>query len=248
MLKSSSRRARRFAPVLLLPVLAMGVAACGGDGDDEAAANTTASTYEITVTNLTAGQPLTPPVAVTHAEKDQYFSVGSEAPEGIKEIAENGNLAPALEAWTNAIMGTETPIVPTGSPAAGMFPDTATFTIDSAEGDGYLSLASMLICTNDGFTGVQSLALPAAGEETSAMASAYDAGTENNTESLSDIVPPCQDLIGVTGADGTGESNPDLAEGGQIGSHPGISGSGDLTEDAHGFSDPVLEVTVKNLG
>ena len=243
----SWRRPRRLAPLLLVPALALGAVACGDD-DEDAEVNTAASTYEVTVTNVGGTQPLTPPVAVTHADQDQYFSVGAEAPEPIREIAENGNLEPALTQWTNAIMGSETPLVPDGSPANEMFPASATFTIDSAEGDGYLSLAAMLICTNDGFTGVQSLALPAAGEEATATAMAYDAGTENNTESLGDMVPPCQDLSGVTGAEGTGASNADLAEGGEIAAHPGIAGTADLTEEAHGFSGAIAEITVRNVG
>jgi hypothetical protein len=245
-LRLSRRTLRRALPVLAIPALALGVAACGDDDSD--GPNTAAASYEVTVTNVNATQSLTPPVAVTHAERDQYFSVGSAAPAELQAIAENGNAEPALESWTNAILGAETPLVPDGSPAAEMFPGAATFTIDSQEGEGYLSLASMLICTNDGFTGVQSLELPAPGEEVTVSADAYDAGTEQNTEMLSDMVPPCQDLSGVTGAEGTGESNPALAEGGEIGAHPGLAGTGDLTEEAHGVSSPVAEIMVRNLG
>ncbi len=238
----------RIAPLLLLPVLALGVAACGDDDDGEAA-NTAASTYEIMVTNLNDNQPFTPPVAATHAEENEFFAVGSAAPAEIQAIAENGNNEPALGAWLGAVQGAETPLAPSGTPGGEMFPDTATFTITSEEGQGYLSLASMLICTNDGFTGTPGLALPASGESVTVMANAYDAGTENNTETLADMVPPCQDLSGVTSeAAGVGESNPDLAEGGDIAVHPGIEGSADLTADAHGFTGPVLEITVTNVG
>lgn len=244
----SRRSARRLLPLLALPALALGLAACSDDGDDSPEPNTAAATYEVTVTNIAGTQALTPPLAVTHAEADQHFAEGSTAPAELQALAENGNPEPALMAWTGSLLGGDTPLVPEGSPAAEMFDSSTTFTIDSAEGEGYLSLAAMLICTNDGFAGVSNLALPAAGESTEVMVDALDAGTEQNTESLGDLVPPCQDLNGVSGAAGTGESNPDLAENGTIGPHPGIAGSGDLTEEAHGFSGPVAEITVRNLG
>ena len=58
----------------------------------------------------------------------------------------------------------------------------------------------MLICTNDGFTGVDGLRLPGAvGQTVVANTAAYDAGTEANTEDFGDIVPPCQAVIGVRG-------------------------------------------------
>ncbi|MGI9539133.1 MAG: spondin domain-containing protein [Miltoncostaeaceae bacterium] len=239
------RRKRLAMAALAVPVLALGVAACGDDDDDAVEAPTEAVDYEVTITNTNAGQPLTPPLIVTHTEDAQLFSVGAEANEAIQEIAENGNLEPGLGlTGVTPVQGAETPVVPTGSPGAGMFPDTVTFTVTAQPGEGLLSWASMLICTNDGFTGVNGLALPAAGETASAMVNAYDAGTENNTEGLGDIVPPCQDLMGVTGAEGTGMSNPDLAEGGTIGAHAGITGNADLVPDTHGWTDPVAEITV----
>ena len=86
----------------------------------------------------------------------------------------------------------------------------------------------MLICTNDGFTGIDSLTLEASGSK--GETGAYDAGTEINTEDFADIVPPCQGLTPVSSDDaGTGMTNPDLAEGGVVVSHPGVQGGRDLT-------------------
>ncbi len=42
----------------------------------------------------TNGQPFTPPLAVTHRQSLSVFEVGEAASLGVKEIAENGNLAP----------------------------------------------------------------------------------------------------------------------------------------------------------
>jgi hypothetical protein len=58
----------------------------------------------------------------------------------------------------------------------------------------------MLICTNDGFSIVHDAPLPAeVGQIATFYSDAYDAGTEVNTESFADLVPPCQGLVGVSG-------------------------------------------------
>ena len=106
-------------------------------------------------------------------------------------------------------------------------------------------MAAMLICTNDGFTGIDTLALPESGSQT-VETNGYDAGTENNTEDFAHMVPPCQGLVGVSsGEEGTGTSDPALAEGGVVSPHAGILGGiDDLTVADHGWIDPVARVTI----
>ncbi len=62
-----------------------------------ASSRSSVSTYRVTVTNETRGQPFTPPLAVTHRRRPPVFKVGEAASLGVQEIAENGNLA-VLEA------------------------------------------------------------------------------------------------------------------------------------------------------
>jgi hypothetical protein len=130
-----------------------------------------------------------------------------------------------------------------------MFGDTVTLTVTASKGAKFLSFASMLICTNDGFTGVSSLRLPKhVGDAVVVRSAGYDAGTELNTEDFADIVPPCQGLVGVSsGEPGTGTSNPALAEGGVIHHHAGIVGGADLVPAIHGWTDPVAEVAVERV-
>ena len=108
----------------------------------------------------------------------------------------------------------------------------------------------MLICSNDGFTGVDSLALPAEiGDRSSMLTAGYDAGTEINTEDFADFVPPCQGLIGVSsGEPGTGTTNPALAEGGVIHHHLGIAGGGDLVRKVHDWNRWVARIVVERTG
>ena len=215
-----------------------------------------ATEYQVTITNLTDGQPLTPPAVATHSRPLGVFRVGSPASFEVKEIAENGNLGPLLDAFAASPFASSSleapggPLVPDGLPGSAMFDDTTSFSITSSHGANYLSFVSMLICTNDGFTGVSGLRLPKrTGDSVTVLTNSYDAGTEINTEDFADMVPPCQGLVGVSsGEPGTGTSNPALAEGGVIHAHPGIAGIADLVPRVHGWTDPVALVTIEATG
>jgi len=213
-------------------------------------------TYRVTITNLTRGQPLTPVAVATHRTSVDAFTVGEPASLGVKEIAENGNLGPFVSSLQGSSGVSEVvqgafPLVPEGTPGAAMFPDSVTFEVHATADARRLSWVSMLICTNDGFTGVDGLKLQVlVSESVTVVTAGYDAGTEINTEDFADIVPPCQGLIGVSsGEAGTGVSNPALAEGGVIHHHPGIQGGADLVPAVHGWDvdEPVAEITVERI-
>ena len=107
-------------------------------------------------------------------------------------------------------------------------------------------MVAMLICTNDGFTGIDSIRLPA--QSTTVYARGYETRTEQNTEDFADIVPPCQGLIGVSSEDpGTGQSNPALAEDGVVIPHVGIIGDDDLQRAVHDWSDPVAKIVIERV-
>jgi hypothetical protein len=205
------------------------------------------ATYEITITNLTAGQPLTPPAAATHKKSLRLFQVGTAAGNAVQQIAENGNLGPMLDslAASNkvaeyAAAGAPDPIFPGGG--------SVTFELSTTGGAKYFSFVSMLVCTNDGFTGLNSVRLPkSVGDSASWYTDAYDAGTEANTENLADIVPPCSSFV-----TGTGMSNPGLATNGVIAHHEGILGTGtgelNLDPEVHDWTNPVAMVEITRTG
>lgn len=212
------------------------------------------ATYEVTITNLTDGQPFSPPILATHRAATDIFTVGEAASVGIQQIAENGNNGPLREALgadrhVYDVQEASAPIVPAADPGGTGFDSSATLTITSARGAKFLSLSTMLICTNDGFTGVDSMRLPKkVGNSTTVLTAGYDAGTELNTEDFADMVPPCQGLIGISSEDtGTGMSNPELAEGGVISHHAGIMGGNDLVPGTHGWTDPVAEIVITRV-
>jgi hypothetical protein len=220
--------------------------------------------YDVTITDLTGGgpttgggQPLTPPVVATHTGKNPIFKVGEAASVGVREIAENGNNNPLLAQLAadpfNQISHFKQagmkPLVPAGNPGSAANPDKVMFSIDGSNNARRLSFVSMLICTNDGFTGANSLLLPGAvGQTTTKTTAGYDAHTETNTEDYADIVPPCQGLIGpmsTEGEMGVAVSDPGLAEGGVISHHLGIFDLDDLDSSRHGWTDPVARIEVE---
>jgi hypothetical protein len=228
-----------------------GVAAAGNKAGE--------ATYEVMVENLTSdmetemppadGQWFTPPVIATHRPSTGMFTVGEPANEGVKEIAENGNLGPMVTALegdkhvADHVVAFSDPMPPLGPG------NSVTAYISGDRGRKYLSFVSMLICTNDGFTGVDTLRLPKrVGDEVVMETNAYDAGTEVNTEDFADIVPPCPALSGVdSDDDGTGMSNPDLEEDGVIHPHAGVMGVDDLQPMVHDWDDPVGHVTITRV-
>ncbi|MDX1396495.1 MAG: spondin domain-containing protein [Gemmatimonadota bacterium] len=208
-----------------------------------------ARTYEVTVYNLTGGQPFTPPLVATHQGAADLFDVGSPASVGVQQIAENGNLGPMLSALGASDHVSDIVVAVAGEPPPVMAGGSVTFEIDAEPGARFLSFISMLICTNDGFTGVDRLKLPSqVGRSVTRSLAAYDAGTEVNTEDFSDLVPPCPALTGIQNPPpGTGMSDPALAENGVIHHHPGIAGTAGLQPGLHGWTNPVAMVAVTRI-
>jgi len=194
--------------------------------------------YRVTVTNLTGGQPMTPFAVATHSGSTSIFEAGQAASAGLQSIAENGGVPDLVaELASNPNVG-DVAVAGAAPIAPG---DSASALITSMPGERKISLAGMLICTNDGFAAIDSAQLDANGKTTVIYGSAYDAGTELNTEDYDDLVPPC-DGLGQTGM-----SNPLLAEGGVVHHHEGIQGVGQLTPAQHGWSGPVIRVTVERV-
>ncbi len=208
-------------------------------------------TYKVTITNLTAGQPLSPPILATHTRRTEFFTVGEMASEGIRQIAENGNGEALLQALSEdtqvyAVVAGAAPLVPANNPGGTGFSSSETYTITAQGRARFLSFASMLICTNDGFTGLDSVRLPR--HKVTVYTAGYDARTEANTEDFADIVPPCQGLIGVSSDDpGTGMSDPLLAEDGVVIPHAGINGGVDLVPAVHNWADPVTKIEIERV-
>ena len=210
-----------------------------------------AKIYEVTVTNLTPGQPLTPPLLVTHESDAGFFSVGEMASGELQQLAENGNLDPLVTLLEGKpgvvdVVHGMAPLAPANDPGNTGLSHSETFVISADGTTRYLSYASMLVCTNDGFAGLDSIRLPI--NQKTVYAMAYDARTEMNTEDFADMVPPCQGAIGVSSDDeGTGASNSAISEDGIVIPHSGIIGDEDLLENVHAWGSPVVKIDIVRM-
>lgn len=203
-------------------------------------------TYRVTVTNLTTGQPLSPGVFVTHSRRVSLFTESAEASEGIREIAENGNpsVAAAALVGVRGVHSIATTGAPVGIVGGTPFPSSLSVEIDAGGDARLLSLSLMLICTNDGFAGLDGVRLPVGfHDEAVYYAEGYDAGTERNDELASSIVPPCFGIGPVKGLIGGAGRTP---QDGVIRHHRGIKGIADLTS-AHDWEGPVARITVRRI-
>ncbi len=210
--------------------------------------------YQVTLENVTGGQPFSPPVAATHrpGANNAPFKAGRLASPELEAIAEDGNqsLMAALLAQsrrTTQVVDIGMPLTPQGT-AVGAFTDTVTFDIYARPGDR-ISLAGMLICTNDGFVGLSGAKLPRHGS-VAYWLNGYDAGTEDNTELSGDIVDACS-ALGLAPLAGDPNGNMDDTVDTQpqqvIAHHPGIAGVGDLLA-AHDWDGAVAKLTITRIG
>jgi hypothetical protein len=219
-------------------------------------------TYRITLVNLTDGQPFSPPVAATHDRSMRMFQVGHLASDELAAIAQAGDPGPMFDLFNNSDEVTDAfnvgrPLTRVGKVAdpdgpGGMDPfvDTATFELMAEPGDR-LSLATMLICTNDGFLGLDAVRLPSHGAR-AFLINGYDAGREQNTELSEHLVDPCS-ALGPAKLEGDDNGNLDSGPGVstvppvRIHHHPNIQGGGDLSRALHGWRDPVAVAVVSRI-
>ena len=254
---------RRFFAFLALSILALALAACenetpsspAGFDSDTADLSTAGSgslknvvdseyglveyayRYEITLENLTpdtgdgGSQVFSPPVIATHHPGIGMFRLGGFASPGMAAIAEDAMNGPMVNRFASSDLVRE---VFEGDGV--IFPgSSASWMIEGMPREGRLSMAFMLVNTNDGFSGVNSLRLPTADQVTFYL-HAYDAGSELNTELASDIPGPC------CGSPGMGTETRE-----RIRAHRGIRGDADLDSEKWGWNGPVARLTIARV-
>ena len=211
----------------------------------------TTAIYEITLVNLTAGQPLSPMVAVAHNDGFSVFNVGEAASVALEHLAEAGESAP-LAALANDSKSVYAAAVATGGPLVPGPGNKATVTLTvpvSSLPTLRLSMASMLGNTNDGFAGLagQSLTALDVGASTTVRLLGYDAGTERNSESADTVPGPA--AAGTAGKhEGFNATRDDVVN--TVHLHPGVVSKDDglptsaLTQ-AQRWDNPVALLTIK---
>jgi len=176
--------------IFLAGACAIALSACSND-DDMVHMDDANQMYRIKITNLTNSQPLSPPVALLHDATVNLWKIGEAASVALEQMAEGGDGSALLALHANNSQHAET---------AALVPGASTeFTLEmTSMSDNLLSVAGMLVNTNDAFSGLNSIALDAlqAGQSSVYFTRAYDAGTEFNSELAGTIPGPADEMAG----------------------------------------------------
>jgi hypothetical protein len=193
--------------------------------------------YEVTITNVTRDQTFTPFLVVAHRPRVRLFEVGQPASAELEALAENGDTVPFEKtlAVTPGVHGVK---VGGGLLAPGQ---TTTMKVKGHR-DDRVSLAAMLIPTNDGFIALSS-AGPFGRSLRSTYAPAYDAGTEVNDETCASIPGPSYVECGGPGGGGA----PAGGEEGFVRIHEGLHGVGDFDAATRDWRNPVAKVSIRRI-
>jgi hypothetical protein len=259
---------KNIPSVLSALLVSLLLTACGGDGNKSHSSSSMSSSsmsssvmssssssssstpmlkLSVVVTNLTAGQPLSPTAIVIHKPSFMAFSVGMPASVELEKIAEGGN-PDAFLADANSNTATFT----SGKASAGIPPGmTATIMLETPLMDAdktqlRLTALSMLGNTNDGFTGLNGVDISklAVGESMTIDTISYDAGTEKNTESAATVPGP------AAGGEGFNPMRDDSPS--TVAMHPGIISKDDgLATSAltsiNRWDNPVARITITRI-
>ena len=196
------------------------------------------ATYEVSITNITKGQILSPAVVATHRERlTPIFEPGSPASPELAGVAEDAMLDPFIKMLEDD-PNVSSVVTLTGAAGPIMPGETATVEIKARNPLEKLSLASMLVTTNDTFIGLSGHDLPVLKRSATYLSPGYDAGTEFNNEDCAYIPgPPCNNggVRDTAGAEGYV----------YIGN--GVHGIADLVPADHDWNNPVAVIKVTRV-
>lgn len=191
------------------------------------------SYYEVTVTNITKGMTFTPIMVATTKTGDQFLSLGSTASTEVETMAETGNLAP-LQGSLDAYDISNSMFLPFLAPG-----ESVTQLVATTGEYRNISIAAMLIPSNDTFFAVNGVRGPRGNKTMTFTVPAYDAGTELNDELCVSLPGP-----GCGGDPGPVSTNGE----GYVYVSNGIRGVGDLDANMLDFNNPVAQITITRLG
>ena len=187
--------------------------------------------YSVTITNITKGTLFTPILVVTHKPGHPVFQLGEPASEELAAIAEGGNTDLFRDKLLGSGMGYDA--VSTGAP---LLPGDSVEVEVKAKGKfNHISLAAMLLPTNDGFIAINGVRLPYFTRKD--VIPGYDAGSEINDELCKSIPGPHCNGEAISVEDGEG----------YVHIHNGIHGIADLSASDYDWKNPVAIVKIKRM-
>ena len=188
--------------------------------------------YEVTITNVTQGEIFTPIMVATHPRGVKLFELGDSASTPLAILAESGDTAPLSDYLVDEgahDVVTADDVLPPGA--------SVTLTVETSGRSRYVSVASMLVPSNDAFFAVNGVHGPRGRRTKTVFSPVYDAGSETNDELCVSIPGPpfiCAGE-GYNPADGEG----------YVHIHPGIQGVGDLIAADHDWRNPAAKITIR---
>jgi len=212
-----------------------------------------AAEFSVTVKNLTNGTWFTPLLITAHDKYTDVFETGEPASDELQAVAEGGDISGLV----SLVGGEDADTV--ANPAGGLLAPGASvdgvFLDTDRTRNRYLSIVAMLLPTNDGFVGLDSLRIPRIPGTYTYYLNGYDAGTEANDELITGgdapgvpgipADPGGNDGTGGTGATGL-DANPTVhIHRSVLGDTDPLGGISDLDSTVHRWQNPVAEVIIK---
>lgn len=177
-------------------------------------------TYEVTITNLTASQIISPPILVTHDDSARMFTPGAVASPELAALAEDGD-----NSGLATLLGANAGTFDIATAAGGIAPGTSmTLTIEADSAHRWFSMAGMLVTTNDAFVGIDSQTVDGMLETGKFLVPVWDAGSEANSENGMYIPGP---------PFGNGGAHDPATPEGFVHLHSGIHGIADVLPEAY---------------
>jgi len=209
-----------------------------------------AQDLSVKITNLTNAIYFTPVLVAAHDDSAHLFMEGATASSNLQAMAEGGDIS-GLSTDIQALAGNVIE-----NPAAGLLApgDQTSFTMMTNDGNTHLSLTAMMLPTNDGFVGVDSLMLPTQAGTYTYYLNAYDAGTEANNEVINGggapgtlgipVDPGAHSGTGATGLTSTEANTMIHIHRGNQGDSDTTGGSSDLNNSVHRWLNPVAQLII----
>lgn len=209
-----------------------------------------AAELSLQITNLTHGSHFTPLLVSAHGT-GHLFQVNTAASASLQAMAEGGDIS-GLSSEMSAL---NADLVE--NPAAGLMApgQSVSFDMNTQEDNTQLSITAMILPTNDGFVGLDSLNIPDEKGTYTYYLNAYDAGTEANDEIINGAGAPGAagvpaDPLGQGGTGATGVTNSETNT--QVHIHRGVlgdtdagGGSSDLDSRIHRWLNPVAKLVLE---
>jgi hypothetical protein len=184
--------------------------------------------YEVKITNLTRGTNFAPILVASHKAGLALFELGTPASDDLKTLAELGNPGPLNDSIQPYVYES---VITDGLPPGG----TITTMVATRAYYDYISVAGMLVPTNDGFFAINGVEGPKGNKTIVLYSPGYDAGTEANDEVCDQTA-----VDGPCGLEGPGEE-------GYVHIHAGIHGVGTLIPADSDWRNPVAKIEIRRI-